>query len=341
MVACARSVAIGIVLLAATAGSVHAAAPAETAADAAARRDPERIQSTQIYPTLEERKLGTPYVDEEAVPAQWNRPLPFLAQRVLDLGFDLPNPFGIAIIPTWIRQDLELQDLAVGINGSELQDIDFITFGRPQAENMSLQLKFDAWIFPFMNLFATVGAQRGEGTIPLSFRGDDLLPDLCDGVLRPPQCLQTFSGTAEPEYDGRNLSLGINLATGWRRYFFTLPITHAWTDVDITNETVTAWNISPRFGFTGQMKDRSTIAVYLGTTWLKAEVDLAGTLPLTIPGDDPRTVLVEYRLDQRNRDPFNYLLGFNWDLDKHLSLQAEAGVGGTRQNFISSLTYRF
>ena len=57
------------------------------------------FQSTQIYPTLEYRELGEPNVDSDGERVIWKYRLPFLAQQVIDLGFELPNPYGVAIIP--------------------------------------------------------------------------------------------------------------------------------------------------------------------------------------------------------------------------------------------------
>jgi len=47
-----------------------------------------------------------------------------------------------------------------------------------------------------------------------------------------------------------------------------------------------------------------------------------------------------FRISQRNKDRWNGLLGFNWDMNKHWSVMAEAGFGGSRENFIAGATYR-
>ncbi len=88
------------------------------------------FQTTQIYPTLEDRELGDPNVDEDGERVIWPYRLPFLAQQVVDLGFELPNPYGVAIIPARIRQDLILEDLVIGVNGPPDRDIDFVDFGK-------------------------------------------------------------------------------------------------------------------------------------------------------------------------------------------------------------------
>jgi hypothetical protein len=300
------------------------------------------FQTTQIYPTLENRELGEPNLAEDGERVIWNYKLPFLAQRVVDMGFELPNPYGVAIIPARIQQDLILENLAVGINGPPDREIEFVDFGAPSVENSALQLKLDAWIFPFLNVFTTVGVFDGDANIPLKFDGVDLFPNLCAATPNAPLCVRTYSAVANPTYEGSNVSLGMTLAMGWDRFFVVLPVTYAWTDVDIIDTTVTALNITPRIGMTGDMGDRGTVAVFMGATYLRAEVDIAGQVDLDTPGGPNGDVTtLAFRISQRNKDRWNYLLGFNWDWNKNWSVMAEAGFGGSRENFFAGVTYRF
>ena len=141
------------------------------------------------------------------------------------------------------------------------------------------------------------------------------------------------------------LALGMNLAMGWDNYFVTIPISHAWTEVDIINETVTAWNISPRIGYLHSFENAGSIALYTGATWLKAEVDLSGTAVFDTSGSGIAEIgdatTLDFVIRQRNRDRWNYLVGFNWELSRAWSLQAEIGFGGSRDNAIVSGTYRW
>lgn len=301
-----------------------------------------RLNSTTSYPTLEERQLGEPNRDAQGNKVVWDRALPFLAQQVIDLGFDLPKPYGIAIIPAWIKQDLVLKDLAISFNNGPMTKIDFVDFGSPQVENQALQVKLDAWVFPFMNVFTTFGWFNGKANIPLKVEGTDLFPSLCSVTPASPLCVRTYSAIARPEYEGRNIALGVNLAMGWDRFFVTLPITYAWTDVNILDTTVTAFNISPRFGVTGDLGRWGIIAPFLGVNYLSAEVDLAGRVTFETPGGPSGdTTTVDFEINQSNKDKINYLLGFNWDFSKTWSVMAEAGIGGSRQSFISAVTFRF
>jgi len=302
----------------------------------------EDFRTTTLYPTLEDRELGQPNTADSGDRVIWNRKLPFLAQQVVDLGFELPNPYGVALVPARIRQDLTLQNLVIGVNGAPEREIDFVDFGVPNVENSVLQVKFDAWIFPFLNAFTTIGVFDGNATIPLKFEGSDLFPDVCAITPNAPICVRTYSTVANPSYRGSNIALGLNLAMGWDRFFVTLPMTYAWTDVDIIDTTVTALNITPRIGMTGDMGERGTVAVFMGATYLRAEVDIAGSVTLDTPdGPGGDITTLSFRISQRNKDRWNALLGFNWELDRHWSIMAEAGFGGSRENFIGGVTYRF
>ena len=300
--------------------------------------------------SLKDRQLGEPH-QEQGERIIYDRALPFLAQEVLDLGFELPNPYGFQVIGYWQEQDLILDNLFISVNDGPVEEIDFVDFGTPNVENITLQAKLDAWLFPFMNIYATVGAFDGDGVIPLGIEVRDLLGYLglggvCNGgILEPEFCSRVLTAEALPEYSGENFTIGTNLAMGWGDWFVTLPISYAWSDVDIIRDTVTATNISPRIGFLWDLQDRGTLALYAGGTWLKADVDIAGTVAfdtsgIDLPGMGDETV-IDYVIRQKNKDRWNYLLGFNWEASKAWSIQAEAGFGGSRSNFIGSLTYRW
>jgi hypothetical protein len=300
------------------------------------------FQTTRLYPTLEDRELGEPNLDEEGDRVIWPYRLPFLAQNVIDLGFDLPNPYGLGIIGVRIQQDLELTDLAIGVNGPVDTEIDFVDFGTPSVENNTVQVRADAWVLPFLNVFVTLGKFTGDAEIPLSFEGSELFPAFCTIAPNNPVCVRTYSAIASPSYNGENVALGINLAMGWDRFFVTLPATYAWTNVDIIPQTVTATNVSPRFGMTGDMGERGMVAVFLGASYLDAEVLIADEIVLETPGGPSGDLTsLAFEIRQRNKDKWNYLIGFNWEMNRKFSVMVEAGFGGSRDNFIAGATYRF
>ena len=302
----------------------------------------ETIDLFVVVPHLEDREIGDANVDEQGNNLVWNHPLPFFGQEVIDLGFELPLPFGVSVIPASFEQDLTLSDLRIGSGGVATRPIESLNFDNPSVKNTALQLKFDAWLFPFMNVFATVGQVDGRATVPLSLLGQDLLPDRCDRPIATPAfCDQVFSATAKPDYDGTNWSIGTTLAMGWDRFFFVLPMVYAVSDIDILNTDVDAINISPRFGINADLGRYGDIAIFAGATYLKAEVEVAGDVVFDNPGDPGKDLTLSYRLVEENKDPWNAAIGTNWQLNQRWGLLLEVGLGGTSDDVIVGLTYRF
>ncbi len=301
-----------------------------------------RLRGAPSVPSLEGRKLGEHVREDGGGRKVWDHPLPIWGQRVVDLGFDLPFPFGISVLPVWMRQDAVVSDLAISVGDGPIQPVELLAFGRPEVETATLQAKFDAWLLPFLNLYAVVGKLDGEATVPMSIEGRDLFPALCSGSPELPICGKRYEATAVADYRGDTFSLGFNLAAGWSKYFVTLPVTWTWSDIDILDDNVTTLNISPRIGVTGDVGKDGLISIYIGTAYLGVDSILRGSVTFDTP-DSPLgpTTTVAYRLRQKNRDQWNYLLGVNWDITKRWSVLFEAGFGGSRSNVISGVTWRF
>lgn len=353
MTALACPAAVVAALLAGTALPVMAEESGSEAQEAQPAQAPAtgyRVRGPEIYPTLEDRDLGDRYESPDPERRVWGRALPFLAQKVIDLGFDLPNPYGVALVGARIRQDLVLQDLEISLGGGEREPIDWVDFGAPSAEQSTVQAKLDAWVFPFMNVFAIAGKIDGTANLELGVPGDELLEffglgGLCNPPIGQPAdiCRRTLNTQARPRYNGTNLGVGMNLAMGWNRFFVTIPMTYVWSDVNLVDTTIEALNISPRLGVTGDVGEMGVIAAFVGATYLDAQIDLTGSFSFDtsgVPGLGETTTL-DFKLNQRNKDKWNYLVGANWDVSKRWSVMVEAGVGGSRENLIAGFTYRW
>ena len=282
---------------------------------------------------------------------KYDRALPLRAQSVIDLGYDLPRPFGISIIPVMMRQDMSLTDLDISINNGPVSSIDFVDFATPSAESNTLQVKLDAWLFPFMNIFGSFGWIEGGANVPVIFKGDDFLDAIglgarCDGgPLQPELCVRTIAGVAKPSYRGKSFTVGGTLATGWKKMFAVLPFSYTWTDLEGKDDSVEAYNISPRLGVTSDIGNWGAMSTYIGASYLDSTNVVTDTLVVDtsnsgVPelGD---TATLDYKINQTNKNKWNYLIGFSWNISRAWSAQAEAGFGGTRSNFISSVTYRY
>jgi len=68
---------------------------------------------TTTYPTLGDRKHGEHVIDDNGDEKIWPHKLPFLGQKVISLGYDLPEPYGISVVVTELEQTLQISNLRV------------------------------------------------------------------------------------------------------------------------------------------------------------------------------------------------------------------------------------
>ena len=277
-------------------------------------------------------------------PRVWDQYLPFLAQKALDKGYDLPRPYGVSLLYAHVEQDQLLDSLKGGLNGGEVESFDFVSFDNAQSNTDSVQLKVDAWLFPFMNLYATAGHTEGEAPLDVELDGTGMLDYLdisCDRLVNNPLCGSLDGKTvvlpvnARPS--GMTYSVGTILAGGWHGFFFTLPLN--WTILDLDGRTTegNVFTVTPRVGKVLDLGNYGNLAVYGGGNYLDTKLTVTGSY--TFPGEK---LTVDYVIDQENKDKWNGVIGANWDIDSHWSVICEYnGFFGSREAFIGSLVWRF
>ena len=69
------------------------------------------------------------------------------------------------------------------------------------------------------------------------------------------------------------------------------------------------------------------------------DVDLTVSGTVTVPGTEFQ---IDYQMDQKNKDEWTAIVGANWDINKHWSIQAEYnGFVGSRETWMGSISWRF
>jgi hypothetical protein len=277
----------------------------------------------------------------------WDRVFPIFGDRLVKKGVSFPLPVGLAVLGTWKRQEIELDNLEVAFSGGEPLSGDLLKWGRSVASSWTAQAKLDLWLLPFLDVYAVVGRVGGETEMPFSFLGSDLLElvdagDLCEGLRPSPTCFKTYSTTVYPPIAGWNYAFGLNPALGYKKFIVTIPTTFTWTDLD-AGRWVKSLYVSPRIGLSVPADRAGALTVYIGAAYLTSNNFINGSITfdtdLPVPPDG--RIEVEYWVDTKNKDPWNYLVGFNWSLSKKWSVHAEADAGGSRQGATASLTWRF
>ena len=81
------------------------------------------------------------------------------------------------------------------------------------------------------------------------------------------------------------------------------------------------------------------LSLFVGGNYLVAEMDLTGSIDLPEPIAGVETI--DFKISQKNKDKWNYLFGANYDIGKLWSVMAEVGFGGSRDNVIAGINYRW
>jgi hypothetical protein len=82
---------------------------------------------------------------EPAERRTWDHKLPFMAQKVIDMGYDLPLPYGVKLLYSDIGQDQILDNLRVGFSGGEKEPFEWVAFENARSESKTWQLIGDPW----------------------------------------------------------------------------------------------------------------------------------------------------------------------------------------------------
>ena len=280
----------------------------------------------------------------DSAPAVWDRKMPFLAQNVIDKGYDLPLPYGVGLLYAHVEQQQLLTDLEVGINGNPEEPFEFVAFENAFSNSDTVSFKADAWLFPFMNVFVNIGRVDGGAPMDVILDGNGMLEQLgvdCESLPPSPLCPaledRTFVLPITAPFSGTSYSLGATLAGGWNGWFVAIPF--AKTDYQPSNNSTDGdiFTASPRAGRIINLGRNGNLALFGGASYIDSNITAAGNV------STPDGLLsIDYTIEQENKDKWNAVVGFNWDINRNFSWSAEYnGWTGSRDAFISTIGWRF
>ena len=277
------------------------------------------------------------------VPRVWPYRMPFLGQKVIDQGFDLPIPYGLGLSYVDAQQEVLIQSLAVGFNGSPIVPYDFVSFDDTNVDISSYQLKFDAWLFPFMNVFGLYGKVSGDVRSDVVLDGNTLLDQIgsnCSRLIPPLECFllrdNTFTLPIRVNVDTTSYGFGTVFAGGWKGWFAVLPISSTYTKGKASVTEGNSLTITPRVGRTFNIGSLGNMAVYVGGNHLDSDLTVTGVFD--VPDVD---LDIGYYIEQQNVEKWAYVVGFNWDLGRHISWGIEYnGFVDTRETWIATINIR-
>lgn len=227
----------------------------------------------------------------------------------------LPRTFGVGIDYFSMDQPYQFDSLSFSPPVLPITDPNIIGV---ESDMSNVDLKFDVWVFPFLNVFAIYGNIDGETDVDLS--------DV--GLPIPPLNIN---------YDGDVYGGGLTLAVGGDRWFAS--ITSTFTDTDLSGDfdsSVKATTIQPRVGM--RVGDRTEI--WIGGYFIDAEESHNGSIELDLGPGLGGVIPLDFAVELSQEEDFNLSIGAHVMLTDAWEATLEVG-DGDRNTLLGNLTYRF
>lgn len=269
--------------------------------------------------------------DAIEVPQKYERAFPIWAQEAIDLGHELPKPYGFSINYMTMEQPLVVDSVAftglgdfiddrISINGSEaLQDSETLTF------------RADMWVLPFLNLYGVIGHTKGSSVANVQVDVD--LPFFPE--------LDPFD--FELNFKGTTYGVGGTIVGGIDNWFALLDVNYTNTDLDILDGEISTIVVSPRVGYRTKVYGQD-MQVWVGAMYQNVEQTFSGYLKdiLPIGGTEIGEFIGDgkFEVNQHLEDKWNTLVGAQISLGNGFDLLLEGGFG-TRTSFMAGIGYRF
>ena len=301
--------------------------------------NPSTLLAQSEYPTLSEDPLGEdqkPDTKKETIePVTYK--LPIWGQKVREKGFDLPLPFGAGANLVLMDQGLDIRNVKVGI-GDPIFEIDDFGLSDARAHDTAITVRLDMWLLPFANIYGIFGSINGQSELDLdigSISGSLPIPGL-PPIFEPGKTIDL-----NIDYNGTTFGGGMTLAGGYKDFFASVDGNYTYSNVDLVDGDITTLTISPRLGMLVDAPAiKGSLAFWVGAMYMKYKQTIRDDINLN--KFDPRlpSVQIDFKLDVKNDEPWNFLFGGQWEITKRWQVMAEGGVGDRKQ-LILGVFFRF
>jgi hypothetical protein len=227
----------------------------------------------------------------------------------------VPLPYGVSLNYFRLDERLALSDAALVFNGQPVPS-QLIQADSLRALTNSYTLRLDAWVLPFLNVYAT-------GT---RFTGD--ASDIQASVIGFPPVIPPSLA-----YHGSGVGAGLTAAFGYRAFFVSYDYSYHWQFMELPSNTVRVAIQGPRvgiqftpWGFQGN--------VYVGAMKESIFGRQTGTIAVQGLGS------IEFDIVATPEHAWNPTVGAEFAITRHVRANIEAGFNG-RKTVLLGAGYRF
>lgn len=302
----------------------------------------------------------------------YDRVFPLMGDKVYKRGFDIPFPFGIMVNNFVGSQKMEISNIRVGIRSpdSTFGPVDLsqvIEFSDVEARAYNLNIRADAWIFPFLNVYVLA----------------NYLPVTHTEVnLSKPVSLSTTATQSGWAY-----GFGVMGAGGVGPVWLQADYNFTWAQMKLLDNKVFTQVMGLRMGhvFSNKKDPAKNTSIWIGMMGIFLNNETVGQIPMNdifpglpqakideikqsysnwyndlnpvqkkvadkimqklqdrINGIDVSDTYITYELDKAPKSKWAGVVGAQYQFNKRWQLRAESNcIGGDRFSVLMSINYRF
>ena len=252
------------------------------------------------------------------------RALPLYREWFEEQDIPLPLPLGAGLMAIFMERDIEVRDVTVQFLDRPPESISDRADFEVSNHTRSLAARFDAWVLPFLNVYALAG----QATTDTSLRSRIVI----DRPIAPPIEVEI---TDDSTVDGPMLGFGLTAVVGGDAWFAMADANYTLAEMDLFDEEIRVWLYSGRLGWHGATR-WGLARAWVGAFYMDSE------RTLTITEDLPLIGPTEVRVTQRPVDPVTYQVGASLSIDRHWDVLIEMGTNFDDANLlVVSASYRF
>lgn len=242
---------------------------------------------------------------------RWSSFLPLLGEEATKRGIELPLPFGAGLVYYHLSRDIDITDVRVGRNGAPPNSVSDFAQLSARADVENVNVKLDAWLLPFLNVYAIAGYIWNSSETQIQVSLPPLLPA---GTER------SRTVTVETSMEGSVAGVGLTLAGGYGPFFLIYDVNLAQADLGF-DDRFKAVVSSIRGGWNGTLGSRPF------QTWVSV-MDWNTFATATGTVADPDGGTLSFQVDQGPAYQYTYGVGAHYTPVRWLELAADAGGDG-------------
>ena len=268
------------------------------------------------------------FAEPRPVQLRLSRALPLWGDRVRQMGFELPKPYGIGVVTHFQRQDMSIDGVTVNnldVGGGDVAFVD------PQGSETSnsaqaLSVRADVWVLPFLNLDLVAGEVETDSdvTLRLTPQFRTLVRLLTGAELREYETLPVTTTST---------MLGVGLSTGFQYESLFGALSAQWAR-SVVNETGSELDILVATFLVGYDFGDIGLRLQTGAQYQDWDQSIRGEIPLG-GGRDPLEFDINLSVDKTT-----FLVGLYKDFGRSWNVVVLAGFGA-RDQLTTTVGYRF